>query len=215
MHQLHVPVKRAPEISKSRGKPSEQTSRSFLKISKCSVKVGVMSGSNRWHPKIDACLLLSQPETHYVTSAMSASTDGTLPLASHCYFLESETHCSDPDRSSASTDETKTMLNQTPKLIGVWLKIKQEGLRLWSKFPLTRVPFWYRFFEPQPLGLFWVCSEVGPNQCPNRRRKLLEHGGQSPNGRTAGRLEVGGWKEGPGIRCSLLKISRLPMPRST
>ena len=35
----------------------------------------------------------------------------------------------------------------------VWLKIKQEGLRrLWSMFPLTRVPFWYRFFEPQLFG---------------------------------------------------------------
>ena len=35
--------------------------------------------------------------------------------------------------------------------IWVWLKIKQEGLRrFWSMFPLTRVPFWYRFFEPQP-----------------------------------------------------------------
>ena len=33
----------------------------------------------------------------------------------------------------------------------VWLKIKQEGLRrFWSMFPLTRVAFWYRFFEPQP-----------------------------------------------------------------
>ena len=36
----------------------------------------------------------------------------------------------------------------------VWLKIEQEGLRkLWSMFPLTRVPVWYRFFEPQPKGL--------------------------------------------------------------
>ena len=35
--------------------------------------------------------------------------------------------------------------------IWVWLKIKQEGVRrFWSMFPLTRVPFWYRFFEPQP-----------------------------------------------------------------
>ena len=35
-------------------------------------------------------------------------------------------------------------------IIWVWLKIKQEGLRrFWSMFPLTRVPFWYRFFEPQ------------------------------------------------------------------
>ena len=33
----------------------------------------------------------------------------------------------------------------------LWLKIKQEGLgRFWSMFPLTRVPLWYRFFEPQP-----------------------------------------------------------------
>ena len=35
----------------------------------------------------------------------------------------------------------------------VWLKIKQEGLRrFWSMFPLTRVPFWHRIFEPQPSG---------------------------------------------------------------
>ena len=28
-----------------------------------------------------------------------------------------------------------------------------EGLRrFWSTFPLARVPFWYRFFEPQPNG---------------------------------------------------------------
>ena len=33
----------------------------------------------------------------------------------------------------------------------MWLKIEQEGLRrFWSMFPLTRVPFWYRFFEPLP-----------------------------------------------------------------
>ena len=33
----------------------------------------------------------------------------------------------------------------------VWLKTKQEGLRrCWSMFLLARVPFWYRFFEPQP-----------------------------------------------------------------
>ena len=35
-----------------------------------------------------------------------------------------------------------------------WLKVKQEGLRgFWSMFPLAKVPFWYRFFEPQP----YVC----------------------------------------------------------
>ena len=42
----------------------------------------------------------------------------------------------------------------------VWLKINQEGLRrFWSMFPLSRVPFGYRFFEPQPFGsafVFWV-----------------------------------------------------------
>ena len=33
-----------------------------------------------------------------------------------------------------------------------WLKIKQEGLRrFWSMFPIDRVPFWYRLFEPQPF----------------------------------------------------------------
>ena len=33
----------------------------------------------------------------------------------------------------------------------VWLKITEEGQRrFWSMFPLTRVPFWYQFFEPQP-----------------------------------------------------------------
>ena len=38
----------------------------------------------------------------------------------------------------------------------VWLKIKQEGLRrFWSMFPLTRVPCWYRFFEPQPHVPFY------------------------------------------------------------
>ena len=34
----------------------------------------------------------------------------------------------------------------------LWVKIKQEGLRrFWSMFPLTRVPFWYRSFEPLPM----------------------------------------------------------------
>ena len=38
-----------------------------------------------------------------------------------------------------------------PPLKWVWLKIKKQGLRrFWSMFPLTRVPFWYWLFEPQP-----------------------------------------------------------------
>ena len=37
--------------------------------------------------------------------------------------------------------------------IWVWLNMKKEGFcRFWSMFPLTRVPFWYRSFEPQPFG---------------------------------------------------------------
>ena len=33
----------------------------------------------------------------------------------------------------------------------VWLKIIQQGLRrFWSMCPLTSVPVWYWFFEPQP-----------------------------------------------------------------
>ena len=38
-----------------------------------------------------------------------------------------------------------------PHIGYIWLKIKQEGLRrFWSMFPLTSVPFWFRFSEPQP-----------------------------------------------------------------
>ena len=40
---------------------------------------------------------------------------------------------------------------QARKSIWLWLKVKQEGLRgFWSMFPLTKVPFWSRSFEPQP-----------------------------------------------------------------
>ena len=43
-----------------------------------------------------------------------------------------------------------------------WLKIKQEGLRrFWSMFPLSRVPFWYWFFEPQPtVGIVLVGHQL-------------------------------------------------------
>ena len=51
-----------------------------------------------------------------------------------------------PESSGCST----FMFNALLTVICVWLKIKQQGLRrFWSMFPLTRVPFWYRFFEPQ------------------------------------------------------------------
>ena len=33
----------------------------------------------------------------------------------------------------------------------VWLTMKQgANRRFWAMFPLTRVPVWYRFVEPQP-----------------------------------------------------------------
>ena len=34
--------------------------------------------------------------------------------------------------------------------IWVWLQTSQGLRRFWSIFPVTRVPFWYRFLEPQP-----------------------------------------------------------------
>ena len=38
--------------------------------------------------------------------------------------------------------------------MGVAQNLNRRGLhRFWSMFPLTRVPFWYRFFEPQPNGI--------------------------------------------------------------
>ena len=48
----------------------------------------------------------------------------------------------------------------------LWLKITQEGLRgFWSVFPLTKVPFWNRFFEPLPFSHPWrVCN---PELCIN------------------------------------------------
>ena len=50
---------------------------------------------------------------------------------------------------SAGSKGATNLLNWT---IWLWLKIK--GLRrFWSMFPLTRDPFWYRFFEPQPFEL--------------------------------------------------------------
>ena len=51
--------------------------------------------------------------------------------------------------------------------IGIWvlLRIKQEGLRrFWSVFPLTRVPLWYRFFEPQPYeSVLFVEKKTTPS----------------------------------------------------
>ena len=49
---------------------------------------------------------------------------------------------------------TRKKAGREQRFTWVWLKIKQEGLRrFWSMFALTRAPFWYRFFEPQPRGV--------------------------------------------------------------
>ena len=49
-------------------------------------------------------------------------------------------------RTSPQKETQLKSLNQ--KLMWVWLKVKQQGLRrCWSMFPLTRVPLWYRFLS--------------------------------------------------------------------
>ena len=57
------------------------------------------------------------------------------------------------------------------RAIWVWLKIQQEGLRRFfvSMFPLTRVPFWCRFFEPQP----YCAISSGPPKNPPGKSELL------------------------------------------
>ena len=70
--------------------------------------------------------------------------------------------------------------------IWVWLKIKQEGLRrFWFMLPLTRVPFVYRFSEPQPFlggiagffGGFWMASIglLGLGNLLGMLRKIYVH----------------------------------------
>ena len=64
------------------------------------------------------------------------------------------------------TPPPSTLLNP----IWVWLKIKQEGLHwFWSMLPRTRVPFWYRLFEPQPFfGSDMYVSTSGPRRFSGR-----------------------------------------------
>ena len=61
----------------------------------------------------------------------------------------------------------------------LWLKIKQEGLRgFLSMFPLTRVSFWYRFFEPQTVLHHPPRCLHG---CPHQpSRSAQSHGGKPP-----------------------------------
>ena len=73
-----------------------------------------------------------------------------------------------------------------------WLKIKQEGFRrFWSMFPRTdRVPFWYRFFEPQPYIFIhpfsvhtWFEKHVAA-KLPRARLRLLEFFGRKSKAKT-------------------------------
>ena len=64
--------------------------------------------------------------------------------------------------------------------IWVWLKIKQEGLRrFWSMFPLSRVPFGYRFFEPQPYVTCMCCSLYRYQQKPKANQWMFVRVDQS------------------------------------
>ena len=54
-----------------------------------------------------------------------------------------------------------------------WLRSKELGLRrCWSIFPLTRVPFWCRLFEPYPYR--FAMNHSIPNDCARNHsaRKL-------------------------------------------
>ena len=68
-------------------------------------------------------------------------------------------------------------LERCPTSMWVWLKIHQEGLRrFWSMFPLTRVPFWFRFFEPQPCVSWDSAKFVG--EPVGRKRKTRPFSGK-------------------------------------
>ena len=73
-----------------------------------------------------------------------------------CVCLSSEAWChpsSERQLSFGRLQAGQRCEQRSTSHILVWLKIKQEGLRrCWSMFPLTRVPFWLRFFGPQPYG---------------------------------------------------------------
>ena len=91
-----------------------------------------------WTPR---CKRLQRPGFHFLTSA--SSYYNWLPPPPLC---------------------RKSRLGIARRGFPKWvrLKINQEGLRnVWSMFPLTRVPFWYRLFEPQP-------SISSGNICPER-----------------------------------------------
>ena len=58
-------------------------------------------------------------------------------------------------------DKRSSQAPRTEAGIWLWLKIKEEGLRrFWPMIPLTRVPCWYWFFEPQPFGANMFCDAL-------------------------------------------------------
>ena len=77
----------------------------------------------------------------------------------------------------------------------VWLKIKKQGLRrFWSMFPLTRVPFWYRFFEPCA-----TCLNLGrPQRLPGARDSFAEV--RAPGPPRGGSAAVAAGEERPKLR---------------
>ena len=102
-------------------------------------------------------------------------------------------------------------------------QIQQERLRrFWPLFPLTRVPFWYQFFEPQPyeesfrlrrfcppapppLGCSprGCCAPAGSGQFRHRPRDSTRHLGAAGDLATGKRAAQGetpdalGGREGP------------------
>ena len=61
-----------------------------------------------------------------------------------------------PFRAAAHQGEPVEMKGTSCKMAVAQLR------RFWSMFPLTRVPFWYRFFEPYPN----VCKRLFQRACP-------------------------------------------------
>ena len=76
------------------------------------------------------------------------------------------------------------------KPFGCGSKLDGGGVRrLWSMFPLARVPFWYRFFEPQPFR-----DTENPNRFPGGRPALL--GGRRALGEPSAGLHQSGPRAG-------------------
>ena len=81
---------------------------------------------------------------------------------------------------------------------------KQEGLRrFWSMFPLSRVPFWYRFFEPLPSvsplePRFWPdpSHELRSRQRCVQKATAANRRYEERMGGSLGEIGCGGWVGG-------------------